>query len=225
MGDASTTFMGSPHISTELSALARQQQLIDGLVTDRFSTCPNYFSDELISDLHRELQHHLHQDHFHGAHIGKGQQRMRAHAIRGDSILWLNGASAAQRVYLNDLEQLRQALNRQLFLGLTEFEAHFAHYPPGAGYQRHLDSFQNDNLRRISIVTYLNPRWRHGDGGELLIYRDERVIAAVPPLAGTLVCFASEDIPHQVAVTRCGRNSVAGWFRVRELQAVPLPGE
>ncbi|MFN2217220.1 MAG: 2OG-Fe(II) oxygenase [Anaerolineae bacterium] len=73
-------------------------------------------------------------------------------------------------------------------------------------------------------MTYLNPRWRCGDGGELLIYRDERVIAAVPPLAGSLVCFASEDIPHQVAVTRRDRNSIAGWFRVRELQAVPLRG-
>jgi len=225
MGDAATTFMGNPHISNELSALARQQQIIDGLVTDRFSICPNYFAGELIADLLRELQHHLDQDHLYAAHIGRGQQRMRAHDIRGDSILWLNGESAAQRLYLDNLELLRQTLNRQLFLGLTELEAHFAHYQPGTGYQRHLDSFQNDNLRRISIVTYLNPRWREGDGGELLMFRDERVIACVPPVAGTLVCFASEDIPHQVAVTRRHRTSIAGWFRVRELQAVPVPGE
>ena len=50
-----------------------------------------------------------------------------------------------------------QRLNQSLFLGLNELEAHFAHYPAGSGYQRHLDSFQNSNLRRITIVVYLNP--------------------------------------------------------------------
>ena len=74
-------------------------------------------------------------------------------------------------------------------------------------------------------MTYLNPQWRCGDGGELLIYRDEHLIAAVPLLVGTLVCFASEDIPHQVGVTRCDRASIAGRFRVRKLDVVPLTGE
>jgi SM-20-related protein len=215
--------MGSPHISTELCALARQQQIVDGLIKDRFSVFPNYFSNELITDLYRELHHHINENHLHAAHIGKGPQRTRAKDIRGDSILWLNGGSAAQRACLNEMEQLRLAFNRQLFLGLTELEAHFACYPPGAGYQKHLDSFQNDNLRRVSIVAYLNPCWRNGDGGELLIYQEERIIAVVPPLGGTLVCFISEDIPHQVAVTRRDRSSIAGWFRVRELDTVPFP--
>jgi SM-20-related protein len=177
----------------------------------------------LIIALHHELQHYLYHDQLKAAHIGKGQQRLRARSIRGDSILWLNGASGAQRTYLNELEQLRKNLNRQLFLGLTELETHFAHYPPGSGYQKHLDSFLNDNQRRISIVTYLNPCWRQGDGGELLIYGDDRVIAEVPPMSGTLVCMTSEDIPHEVTITRRGRASIAGWFRVRAPAAVPLP--
>lgn len=215
--------MSNPQISDDLSALARQQQIVDGLVKDRFSIFPNYFSDELITDLYLELQYHLRENHLHAAHIGKEQQRIRAMHIRGDSVLWLNSENSAQRAYLNELEQLRQLLNQQLFLGLTEFEAHFAHYPPGTGYQKHIDSFQNDNLRRISIVTYLNPQWQRGDGGELLIYKNGQIIAEVPPLGGTLVCFGSEDIPHQVVVTRCARASIAGWFRVREIGAVPLP--
>jgi SM-20-related protein len=215
--------MGSPHISTELFALARQQQIIDGLIKDRFSVFPNYFSNELITDLYRELHHHLNENHLRVAHIGKGPQRTRADDIRGDSTLWLNGGSAAQRAYHNEMEQLRLAFNQQLFLGLTELEAHFAYYPPGSGYQKHLDSFQNDNLRRVSIVTYLNPQWQIGDGGELLIYQEERILAEVPPLGGTLVCFVSEDIPHQVAVTHHERSSIAGWFRVREIDTIPLP--
>jgi len=120
------------------------------------------------------------------------------------------------------MEQPRLAFNRQIFLGLTEPAAHFAYYPPSTGYQKHLDSFQNDNLRRVSIVSYLNSQWRSGDGGELLIYQEERIIAEVPPLGGTLVCFVSEDIPHQVAVTHHERSSIAGWFRVRALDTAPL---
>ena len=209
--------MGNPQISYALSELARQQQIIDDIVRDRFCIYPNYFSDDLITDLYLEFQYHLRENHLHAAHIGKQHQRMRAKHIRGDSILWLSGESAAQRTYLNGLEQLRHALNQQLFLGLTELETHFAHYPPGSGYRIHLDSFQNDNPRRISIVTYLNPRWQTGDGGELLIYKEGLVIAEVPPLSGTLTCFSSEDILHQVAVTRCTRASIAGWFRVREI--------
>ena len=123
------------------------------------------------------------------------------------------------------MDRLRLTLNRRLFLGLTELEAHFAHYPPGAGYRKHLDSFQTNNLRRISTVTYLNPAWRKGDGGELLIYKDMRIIAQVPPLAGSLVCFSSTEIPHQVAVTHQDRTSIAGWFRVRELDTTLLPRE
>ena len=214
--------MGSPHISNELCALARQQQVIDGLTKDRFSVFPNYFSNELISALYRELHHHLNENHLRAAHIGKGPRRTRAEDIRGDSILWLNGGSTAQRAYLNEMEQLRLVFNRQLFLGLTELEAHFAYYPPGTGYRKHLDSFQNDNLRRVSIVTYLNPQWRSDDGGELLIYQEESIIAEIPPRGGTLVCFVSEDIPHRVAVAHHDRSSIAGWFRVRKLDTVPL---
>lgn len=217
--------MGNPHISNDLSTFAKQQQIIDGLAKDRFSICQNYFSDELIADLHEELLHHLRENHLHVARIGKGQQCIDAKGIRGDSILWLNGASAAQRSYLNEMDRLRLTLNRRLFLGLTELEAHFAHYPPGAGYRKHLDSFQTNNLRRISTVTYLNPAWRKGDGGELLIYKDMRIIAQVPPLAGSLVCFSSTEIPHQVAVTHQDRTSIAGWFRVRELDTTLLPRE
>ena len=215
--------MGNPRISNDLSALARQQQIIDGLAHDRFSIYPNYFSDELITALYRELRHHLRENHLHAAHIGKGQRRMQIQDIRGDSILWLNGESAAQRAYLNEMENLRFALNQQLFLGLFELEAHFAHYPPGTGYRKHLDSFQHQNPRRISTVTYLNPNWRKGDGGELLIYKEETMIAQVPPLAGSLVCFLSEDIPHEVAFTHNDRASIAGWFRVREFDATPPP--
>ena len=42
------------------------------------------------------------------------------------------GQSAACDSYLGLMDSLRQALNRGLFLGLEEYESHFALYPPGA---------------------------------------------------------------------------------------------
>jgi Rps23 Pro-64 3,4-dihydroxylase Tpa1-like proline 4-hydroxylase len=87
-------------------------------------------------------------------------------AVRGDRIHWLEqGQSAAGDVWLQQLEGLRLQLNQGLFLGLEDFEGHYALYPPGSFYQKHLDRFHDDDRRSISVVLYLNPvlaarRWR-----------------------------------------------------------------
>jgi len=213
--------MGHPQVFTNLAELSKQQHLIDSLVQNSFSVIQDYFAPGLVTALHQELRHHRSKNRLRAAHIGKDRRRIRATQIRGDSILWLDGASAAQHAFLDEMEQLRLLINQQLFLSLIELETHFAYYPVGSGYQKHLDSFRNDNLRRISIAAYLNPAWQEADGGELLLFKDDEMIAKVPPLGGTLVCFLSEEIPHQVAVTRSGRFSIAGWFRVREIGTLP----
>jgi len=200
---------------------SKQQKVIDELVGQRVSINPGFFDAELITALYQELVGLEKQEQLRAAHIGKQQQRAQIRDIRGDAIHWINAETDAQRRFLAEMTQLQNALNQQLFLGLTELEAHYAHYPPGMGYQKHLDSFQNNNLRRITIVVYLNPDWQKDDGGELEIYDDDEVIAKVLPLGGTLVCFVSEEIPHKVAITRRERFSIAGWFRVRDTAAAP----
>ncbi len=202
--------------NSELTSQSKQQKLIDDLVDQRLSINPNFFDAELITALYQELVVLEKQDQLRAAHIGKEQQRSHIRDIRGDAIHWINGNTEAQRRFLTEMRQLQKALNQQLFLGLTELEVHFAHYPADMGYQKHLDSFQNNNLRRITIVVYLNPDWQEDDGGELEIYNGDEVIATVLPLAGTLVCFVSEEFPHQVAITKRERFSIAGWFRVRD---------
>jgi SM-20-related protein len=182
----------------------------------------DFFPAALTTALHDELDQLREAERLRAARIGRGQERQRRVDIRGDHIHWLNGASEAQRAYLFALEGLRLELNRRLFMGLEDLEAHFALYPPGTGYRRHMDSFQGDNLRRISTVTYLNPDWAAADGGGLLLFDGDAVIETILPEAGTLVCFVSEDIPHEVALTRRPRASIAGWFRIRPLQE-PAP--
>src|SRR5574341_959623 len=59
---------------------------------------------------------------FHSA--GVGAAAARRPEVRGDHILWLDppAVSAAQRRCLERFERLRLALNRELQLGLFEFE-------------------------------------------------------------------------------------------------------
>lgn len=68
----------------------------------------------------------------------------------------------------------------------------------------------------LSVITYLNPAWLPTDGGELVIYNDDkdRDGIKVVPLYGTLVIFLSEEFPHEVLPSSRDRHSVAGWFRV-----------
>jgi len=142
--------------------------------------------------------------------------------VRGDAIQWLERDDPAEAVamLLERLDQLREALNQRLFLGLIEIEAHFAHYPTGASYRRHLDRFRSDDARTLSAVIHLGEPWRAEHGGELRLYvedPDGESSIDLPPLPGQLVLFLSGEIEHEVLPTRRDRYSVAGWMRRRSL--------
>lgn len=190
--------------------------IVDALVKEGWVVIPNFFSPTLTQALYQELLQHEADRELRPARIGKGEEELLRRDIRGDGIYWLDGNSEDQRLFFLAMEMLKTYLNQHLYLGLHELEAHFALYPPGSGYQKHLDSFRNDNLRRITVVAYLNPEWSEGDGGELNIFRGGEAVTSVLPIAGTLVCFVSEEIPHEVVVTKKKRASIAGWFRLLE---------
>jgi SM-20-related protein len=155
------------------------------------------------------------------AAVGRGEGQLVHEGIRGDHILWLEpGQSAASDLYLQLMDGLRQQLNRELYLGLEEFECHFAVYPPGAFYKTHLDRFRDDDSRCVTAVFYLNPDWQPEHGGALRLYLGEAASQDVAPLAGTLAVFMSGDFPHEVLPTAADRLSVTGWFRRRA--ALPL---
>lgn len=178
----------------------------------------------LTDILPAELLHALHQralslaEHgFQRAGIGRQTDLHLDNSYRTDEIHWLERDDPAERAYLDWMEQLRLGLNRRLFLGLFDYECHFAHYAPGAYYKRHLDAFRGNTNRVLTTVYYLNPHWNERDGGQLLMYRDEDSAApflSLPPQAGTLAVFLSDQFPHEVAPARCDRYSIAGWFRV-----------
>lgn len=155
---------------------------------------------------------------FRAAGIGHGA--LRRPEVRGDELAWITKEQAPQAWALSqhELETLRSAVNAHTYLGLHELEAHYAVYPPGAFYARHLDRFREDNRRVISLVVYLNEDWGAEDGGELRLYPSAATDSGVTvaPRGGTLACFLSERVPHEVLPARRMRYSLAGWFRRRD---------
>lgn len=154
------------------------------------------------------------------AGVGRGERYRLADDLRGDRIRWLEAspASMAQRDALACLHELRATLNRELQLGLFEFEGHFALYPAGAAYRRHRDQLRGSQARVLSCVVYLNADWKGEHGGALRLYLDqkgERNYRDVLPEGGKLICFLSERFWHEVLPAARERLSLTGWFRRR----------
>jgi SM-20-related protein len=201
---------------TSLLPAHRLSELIDALVEQGWYLGRDFIPEALHAPLFDEVMRKAEHDALIAAGIGRGHDHHRRADIRGDAIQWLDRESLAQRRYLEAMDELQQALNQALFLGLFEYEAHFAYYPTGAFYKRHLDSFRGRANRVISTVSYLNPDWPSDAGGEMVIFAaddPEQELARVRPEAGTFACFLSERIPHEVLPTRQPRASIAGWFR------------
>jgi SM-20-related protein len=158
---------------------------------------------------------------FHRAGVGRGSQREIREEIRRDQVLWLTPGefSVEQELYLAQLELLRLALNQRFFLGLFEFEGHFAIYPEGAFYKAHLDRHAGTQDRIVTVILYLNPDWQPGDGGELKLWTDSGEKSGpfelIEPRLGTLVCFMAGEFWHEVLPANKTRMSITGWFRQR----------
>ena len=170
---------------------------------------------DLVASLLQEAIAHRAAGRLRPASTGRGAGR-HATDLRGDSTLWLDEPAcgdAASRA-LATLDGLRVALNRSLLLGLDDVEAHFAHYPPGAGYVRHRDRFRDDDARVLSLVLYLDRDWPVEAGGHLRLHLPEGS-HDIAPVGGTAVLFLSDEIEHEVLPATRDRFSVAAWFRRR----------
>ncbi|GAB3022521.1 2OG-Fe(II) oxygenase [Bowmanella dokdonensis] len=189
--------------------------LADSLVDKGFMVVPDLIPMQLAQALLEEVTA-FNEQQFQQAAIGREQQQQQNPFVRTDAIRWLSQQSSAQAQFLCLMEQLRVELNRRLFMGLFDYECHFAHYAPGDFYKKHLDAFKGKTNRILSTVLYLNPGWTADDGGELLMYEkdDKQPFLKLTPLFGQMVIFLSERFPHEVLAAKRDRYSIAGWFRV-----------
>lgn len=155
-------------------------------------------------------------DRFQAAQVGRGTDKKRITSLRGDVISWIETDDPADRAFLEQMETVRRELNARLFLGLFDYESHYAIYQSGYGYAKHSDVLQGKKNRILSTVLYLNQDWQPGHGGELVVYdpSGETPLLKVQPTFGTMIIFLSESFPHEVLISNTTRRSIAGWFRV-----------
>ena len=109
--------------------------IIDDLAEHGWSLRHSFLSDDLTLGLAAAWREREAQGALAPAGIGRGDALTIREGIRGDQIQWIEpGQSALCDGYLELMDGLRQLMNQTLFLGLEEFECHFALYPPGALY-------------------------------------------------------------------------------------------
>jgi SM-20-related protein len=196
--------------------MGRFDSMVSALVDRGWFVGDDLLPKETVSALGVEARRLFAEGWFRPAGVGRDRGHALRPEIRGDSILWIDEghASAAISACRATLDELRMTLNRELFLGLESFEMHFARYPVGARYDRHLDRFYDQAARTISCILYLNESWEPDHGGQLRLWL-ENGAHDVPPAAGTWVIFRSELIEHEVRPANRERDSLTGWFRRR----------
>jgi SM-20-related protein len=179
----------------------------------------DFIDEEFRKALLNEQTGLLEKGMFRHAAVGKGGQKQVRTEIRSDEVLWMDSddLSPLQAAYWEKVEQIRQALNQRCFLGLRSFEGHFARYPVGSFYKKHLDQFQAVPHRVVTVILYLNDSWSSEDEGALRMYFPQEdgteLIEDVLPLGGRLIVFLSAEIPHEVLPTKKERISITGWLR------------
>src|ERR1700678_3269905 len=176
------------------------------LRTDGIAVRDRFLTRSQIRALTASAQKRREQGGFAAARIGADRQLQRRAEIRGDSICWLTEPLfAPERALLRRLENLRVQMNRDAFLGLFELELHYAWYPPGTGYARHVDQPQGRGERQVSLVLYLNEGWTSAAGGELRLCAAAGGHRVIEPVAGRLVCFLTPGREHEVLPTERDR--------------------
>ena len=197
------------------------EEIISGLLEDNYCIVENFFNLEEVGLLRKTLLDKYEKDDFKKAAIGNRTNENIERSVRGDFILWINEADAgeAELIFFNKLNSLIEYLNKTCFLGILQKEFHYALYSEGTFYKRHLDTFQNDDRRKLSLVCYLNDEdWKPENGGELVIYKEENridVAKNIYPLPGRMVIFESQMLEHEVKPVKTNRLSITGWLKTR----------
>ena len=197
------------------------EQIISDIGTQQFSIIENFFTTEEVSVLRQSLMEKYEEDTFKKAAIGNRLNETIVKSIRGDIILWMEESKAdiSEQLFFNKINDLVSYLNRTCFLGILHKEFHYAIYPKSTYYKRHIDTFQNDDRRKLSFVCYLNEDgWLPENGGELVLYLDENGKEAekvIYPFPGRVVIFDSQIIEHEVKPVNTERLSITGWLKTR----------
>lgn len=197
------------------------ESIIGDLLSKKYSIVEDFFSAEEVAILRQSLLTKHEENAFKKAAIGNRFEETIVKSIRGDVILWMDetNADASELLFFSKINNLIDYLNLTCFLGILQKEFHYALYPEGTFYKRHIDTFQNDDRRKLSFVCYLNEDgWLPENGGELVLYLNENgeeTEKIIYPFPGRVVIFESQIIEHEVRPVKKERLSITGWLKTR----------
>lgn len=199
---------------------ALYEQIISSLLEHKYAVVENFFTTELIEQLRSVLLYKNEENTLKKAAIGNKTNQVIDREIRGDFIQWIDQrqANEVEAKFFTAIEHFINYLNKTCFMGILHKEFHYAIYPTGTYYERHLDTFKNDDRRILSMVLYLNDEtWTiDKNGGELVIYTTNNESISLAPYPGRLVIFESQFLEHEVRPVKEGeRLSITGWLKTR----------
>lgn len=195
------------------------ERIISDIVSRKHSIIDDFFSSEIVTLLRESLIKKHDANRFKKAAVGNRVNEVIVNSIRGDQILWIDElvSNPAEKLFFEQINELVNYLNKTCFLGILNKEFHYALYPKGTFYKRHIDTFQNDDRRRLSFVCYLNAEdWNIENGGELVLYLNQdgtETEKIIYPLPGRMVVFESQLIEHEVKLVKLERLSITGWLK------------
>lgn len=196
-------------------------QWSESLAHHDYVVIDHFIQPDAVAGILEGMKDRYQQRQFKKAGIGHLRDFRQDDQVRGDSILWIEPEQfqEVQTYFLPPINQFVTYLNQRCFLSLQGYEMHYAVYPEGSFYTRHLDQLSDNSNRILTFICYLNQNWTSDDGGALRIYLnsslgDETFIDVLPE-AGRLVCFKSNLLEHEVLPTKRERFSLTGWLLTR----------
>lgn len=182
-------------------------QIIDDICTKGWAVFPEFFSSSFTMPLKDVLLNK------HKTPASIGDSKVKNSEIRSDNIYWLSSKDNDSGIlkFNQSIEEIRTQLNLELMLGLNSFDSHFAEYPEGSFYKAHIDATKKNNTRVLTFITYLNENWKSENGGQLRIHNNNSFVD-IEPHMGTVVCFRSETVLHEVLPAKKQRCAITGWF-------------
>ncbi len=194
---------------------AQFEELIESFITGKVGQSGTFINQQLSAALVQNIMAHKERGVLKTAGIGSATQHTHATSIRSDKTLWLkeDTDNDAEKEFLDIIARFIAYLNRTCYTGINACEFHYTLYEPGAFYARHKDQFRNNNSRKFSMINYLNDNWMAADGGQLIIYHDDRDAQHILPENGKTVFFQSDALDHEVAVAHRPRMSITGWLK------------
>jgi len=184
------------------------------IVAKGYAIIDQLLSEEDLLKIKVRFEELQQEDEFQKAGIGKFSHFTIDKTVRGDFIRWIDQSNTNAAVYsfFKYINELIINLNSTCYLGIKDYESHYAFYPKGKGYLIHRDRFKTNPHRIISFVFYLNENWQQGDGGELVLYNEEHgIIETITPKENRMAVFLSETL-HEVLNCNTERRSITGWL-------------